>query len=97
MPHLLQVLLGLVLIVGAGLYPLWAVSRLNRRLGRPNGPSPLGLALWLAFTLSFPFALALTGTALIAAPLAHSLIYRAVVGGLWSTSVLVGILRLWKE
>ncbi|NPA91979.1 MAG: hypothetical protein GXO55_11150 [Chloroflexi bacterium] len=88
---MVRVVLGIVLIAVAGMYPLWAMYRLNKRLGRPDGPSSRQLAVWLAFTLSFPFALALTGAALVAPALAQSPLYRAVVGGLWGfVAVTVG-------
>ncbi len=86
------VIAGILLIAVSGFYPLWAMYRLNKRLGRPDGPSTRELVLWLAFTLSFPFALALTGAGLVARPLALSSLYRSLVGGLWGFALVAGIM-----
>lgn len=97
MSHTWQVILGILIIAVAGLYPMVAVYRLNKRLGRPEGPNARVLALWLAFTLSFPFALALTGAGLIAPRLGQSPLYRSVVGGLWGFALIAGGLYLFNR
>ncbi len=91
MPALVRVLLGITLIVLGGMYPMWAVYRLNRRLGRPDGPTLGELVWWLVFTLSFPFALALSGVGLIATQLAASPVFWAVVLGLVGVALVGGL------
>ncbi len=68
------------MIALAGLYPLWAVFRLNRRLSRPDGPDTWTLVWWLVFTLSFPFALALFGAFVVAPRLGQSPVFWLSVG-----------------
>lgn len=84
---------GILLIVVGGMYPLWAMYRLNRRLGRPDGPTTAELAWTLAFILALPFAIALSGAALIAPVLASSSVYRAVLVSLWGISAVAGGMR----
>ena len=83
--------LGILMIVVGGLYPLAASYRLNKRLGRPDGPGPRALVGWLAFTLSFPFALALTGVAFLIPRLAGSPAFRLIVGSLWGFALVAGV------
>ncbi len=92
-----QIIVGIILVALSGMYPLWAVYHLNKRLGRPEGPTTRQLMFWLAFTLSFPFALALTGAGLIARPLGLSPLYRGVVGGLWGFTLVAAIGYIWVK
>jgi len=89
--------LGIVLIVIGGMYPLFAAYRMNRRLGRPEGPSTASLIWWLAFTLSFPFALALTGVGLLVPRVGIQIAYMAIVGGLWGVALIAGVIYLWNH
>lgn len=86
-----QLALGILFIVVGGLYPLAAAYRMNKRLGRPEGPTVATLLWWLAFTLSFPFALALTGVGLILPRVAARVTFQAIVGGLWGVAVISGV------
>ncbi len=94
MPAFLRVLLGAGVIAVAGLYPLWAVFRLNRRLSRPDGPDTWTLVWWLVFTLSFPFALALVGAGIVAPRLGTSPVFWASIVG-FAFMALVGGVGYW--
>ena len=91
MPPIVRVLLGIVIIAVAGLYPLWAVFRLNRQLSRPSGPGIFSLIWWLMFTLSFPFALALLGAYVVAPPLGKSPVFWASVVGFGIIALIGGV------
>ncbi len=90
-----QIGIGIVFIIVGGLYPLIAAYRMNRRLSRPDGPTTVMLVWWLAFTLSFPFALALTGVGLLVPHVGKRPPYVAIVGGLWLVALLAGLIYIW--
>lgn len=90
----LRLAIGVVFIVVGGLYPLAAAYRMNRRLGRPDGPTGGMLVWWLAFTLSFPFALALSGVGLILPRVAARTPFLVIVGSLWTIAALSGLAYL---
>ncbi len=94
----MKVLAGIVLIVVGGLYPLFAVYRMNKRLGRDDAPTGMRFILWLIFTLTLPLAMALLGTALVIPPLAASGVFQGVVVGLWIAVLAAGTgYRLWPH
>ncbi len=87
-------LLGILIVAVGGLYPLLLTYRINKQLGRPEGPSGVTLGLWLIHTLTFPMALALTGTALVIPALRTSAVFVGVTLAFWGVSVLCGIAYL---
>jgi len=97
--NLVRALVGVALIVVGGLYPTWAMRRLNRRLGHADAPRGAHLAWILVFTLTFSFALALTGAALLARGLGASPAFRGVLVGLWIITLVAGVIdwRKWRQ
>ncbi len=86
---------GALLIMIAGLYPFYAMLRLNKQLTMPDGPGTSELAARLMLYLSLPFALALIGTGLIIRQLAVSPVFQAAVISLLFLSATSFILSEW--
>jgi hypothetical protein len=88
--------LGILLIVAGVAYPLAALPRLNRRLGRQPSPSARMMGLLLAFNGVFPVALILWGLVLSVARLGAVL--AICVAALVASVAAVTILSaLWAQ
>ncbi len=90
----MRVVLGILLIVAGAGYPIFAVYRLNRRLGRQPALTPRQLALTLAFNGILPVSLVFWGLGLMAPGLWAVLAIRmiAVITAL-TALLLLGLLR----
>lgn len=83
----MRLILGILLIVVGGLYPLVAVYRANKRLGRDDTLVGTRFVLWLLFTLVLPSALALSGVGLVIPVLGAARVFQVVVVGLWGLTL----------
>ncbi len=82
--------LGILIVAVGGLYPLLSTYRMNKWIGRPEGPSELALGLWLLHTLTFPMALALTGVSMILPVFRSSAVFVGVMLSFWGISLMSG-------
>ncbi len=90
--------IGIVFIIIAGFYPFAAMLRLNKRLGRPDGPGRNELIALMVMHSALPFALALIGMGVM--------IHRLYIAPAYRISVLFllllaaaggGLSRRWKK
>ena len=93
-----KLILGILLIAVGGLYPLVAVYRVNKRLGRDETLAGMRFVWWLIFTLVLPFALALTGVGLVIPVLGGARAFQVVVAGLWVLALVARLgYHLWRR
>jgi len=95
---MIRIGMGIVLIVVAGLYPFAAMLRLNKRLGRPDGPDRRELAALMVMHTALPFALALIGMGIMVRQLYIAPAFRiAVLILLLLAAAGAGLGQRWKK